>query len=289
MAEMLVIGGGLLGREVVRVARDRFDTALTYNSKPLEIEGCTSFKMNIIEDVGLIGSLSPEYIVLTAAMTNVDGCEIDREGAWETNALGPKNVAAAARDVGARLIYISTDYVFDGLQGMYSEEDPVSPINYYGESKLAGERFVQEICQDCTIARTSVLYGWNPVRQNFITWAINEMRKGNRVNIVTDQYNTPTLASNLADQLMGILDERGIFHTSGSERVSRYELTVKAAKAFGLDECLINLISSDMLNWKAKRPMDSSLDVSKVSRFAKPLSVDEGLRVMAESEMKVIE
>ena len=120
-------------------------------------------------------------------------CEVDREGAWRTNALGPKNVASAARISAAKLIYVSTDYVFDGERGMYREDDPTSPINYYGESKLAGERFVQEICQDYVIARTSVLYGWNPVRQNFVTWAVDEMKKGNRINIVNDQYTSPTL------------------------------------------------------------------------------------------------
>ena len=97
-------------------------------------------------------------------MTNVDDCEADRLAAWKANALGPKNVASAAKDIGSKLIYVSTDYVFDGEQGMYREGDLTMPINYYGESKLAGERFVQEICPDSVIARTSVLYGWNPVR-----------------------------------------------------------------------------------------------------------------------------
>jgi dTDP-4-dehydrorhamnose reductase len=213
-------------------------------------------------------------------MTNVDACEADRLAAWKANALGPKNVASVAKDTGSKLIYVSTDYVFDGERGMYREDDQTCPINYYGESKLAGERFVREICPDSVIARTSVLYGQNPVRQNFVTWAVDEMKKGNRINIVNDQYTSPTLSSNLADMILGIRDQAGVFHTCGSERINRYDFTIKIARAFRLDESLVNPITSDQLSWKARRPMDSSLDTSKVSRFAKPLNVKEGLNAM---------
>lgn len=281
MTELLVIGGGLLGREVALTARDRFETTLTYNANPLDMEGCKTYQMDITGNADLILSLRPDYIVLTAAMTNVDRCETDRESAWKVNALGPKKVATAAQAAGSRLIYVSTDYVFDGGQGMYLEDDPTNPINYYGESKLAGERSVQEICPGSVIARASVLYGWNPARPNFATWAIDEMRMGRRINIVTDQYNSPTLASSLAEMLLDVRDKSGLFHACGRERISRYDFTVKVARTFGLDESLINPISSGQLSWKAKRPMDSSLDVSRISRFAKPLSVEEGLRSMA--------
>ncbi len=280
MTELLVIGGGLLGRAVAKASRESFRTALTYNSHPLQMEGCATYPMDITGRVDLIRSLKPEYIVLTAAMTNVDGCEEDRQGAWKANALGPKNVASAAKDLGSKLIYVSTDYVFDGERGMYREDDQTSPINYYGESKLAAEGFVREICQDSLIARTSVLYGWNPAKQNFVTWAMEEMKKGNRINIVNDQFTSPTLSSNLADMILAIKDQTGVFHTCGSERINRYDFSIKIAKAFCLDESLINPITSNHLSWKARRPMDSSLDTSKVSRFTKPLNVEEGLNAM---------
>jgi dTDP-4-dehydrorhamnose reductase len=281
MTELLVIGGGLLGHEVALASRDRFETALTYNTNHMDIEGCKTYQMDITGNVDLILSLKPDYIVLTAAMTNVDRCESEREAAWKANALGPKRVAEVARGIGAKLIYVSTDYVFDGEKGMYREDEATSPINCYGQSKLAGERFVLEICPNSVIARTSVLYGWNPARLNFVTWAMEEMKRGSRINIVTDQYNSPTLASSLAEMLFEIKDEQGIFNACGSERISRYDFALKIAKAFGLDESLINPISSDQLSWKAKRPRDSSLDVSTISRFAKPLNVEEGLRAMA--------
>ena len=101
-----------------------------------------------------------------------------------------KDVASVARDIGTKLIYISTDYVFDGERGMYRESDEVSPINYLGESKLGGERFVQEVCPDSVMARTSVLCGWNPLRLNFVTWVADELRKGNCIK----QLLTSTLS-----------------------------------------------------------------------------------------------
>ena len=280
MNKLLVIGSGLLGHEVAFVARDRFQTVSTYKSHPVEIDGCNSCQMDINGSLDLIQSISPDYIVLTAAMTNVDACESDRMGAWKANALGPKNVALAARDIGAKLIYVSTDYVFDGERGMYREDDPTSPINYYGESKLAGESFVQDILDDYAIARTSVLYGWNPSRLNFVTWAVKEMKSGNKINIVNDQYNSPTLSSNLAEMILSLRDETGIFHTAGCERINRYDFSIKIARAFDLDESLVLPITSDALNWKARRPKDSSLDISLVSRFSKPLNVEEGLKFM---------
>jgi dTDP-4-dehydrorhamnose reductase len=290
MTELLVIGGGLLGRAVASASRESFKTAVTYNTHPAQLEGCETYQMDITGKVDLIKSLEPQYIVLTAAMTNVDLCETDRDSAWKANALGPRNVALAARDIGAKLIYISTDYVFDGEKGMYCEGDPTSPINYYGDSKLAGELFVQEILEDYAITRTSVLYGWNPLRLNFVTWAIQEMKDGNKINIVNDQYNSPTLSSNLADMILCLRDETGIFHTAGSERINRYDFSLKIARAFGLDESLITPITSDALSWKAKRPMDSSLDVSSVSRFTKPLNVEEGLKSMVKmAEQGVIQ
>ena len=285
MPKLLVIGGGLLGRAAASASRSSFKTALTYNANPLVIEGCETYPMDITQNVDLIRSLKPEYIILTAAMTNVDGCELDPASAWEINALGPRNVALAAEEIGSKLIYVSTDYVFDGERGVYREEDPTSPINYYGESKLAGEFFVREILDDYIIARTSVLYGWNQTRLNFVTWAVQEMKLGNKINIVNDQYNSPTLSTNLVEMILSLKDQTGVFNTSGCERINRYEFTLKIARIFGLDESLVNPITSDQLKWKARRPRDSSLDTSLVSRFSKPLNVEEGLQDMIEQEM----
>ena len=281
MAEkLLVIGGGLLGCEVARLARDDFDTYLTYNTNPSEVEGCSSYRLNITRNLDLIGSLNPDYVVHTAAMTNVDLCEVDRAGAWKVNAAGTRDVAMASKIIGAKLIYISTDYVFDGKNGLYVEAGEPSPINYYGVTKLAGEAFVREICKDYVIARTSVVYGWKSTRLNFVTWVLEELKKRNKIDIVTDQYNSPTFSTSLAEMTLSILEETGIFHASGSKRVSRYDFVMEIAKVFGLDDDLILPITSDRLDWKAIRPKDTSLNISKISGFAKPLNVEDGLVAM---------
>jgi dTDP-4-dehydrorhamnose reductase len=282
--ELLVIGSGLLGRKLAQASRNSLDTAFTYHTRPSDIEGCQAYQMDITRSVDLLSSLSPECVMLTAAMSNVDQCEIDQAGAWQTNAVGPRKVASAARKIGAKLIYISTDYVFDGKRGRYSEDDSVSPISYYGKSKLAGEAGVREILPQSAIARTSVLYGWNPARLNFVTWVIDELRKGNRINIAADLYASPTLADNLAHMLLAIRDQSGIFHAAGSERISRYDFASKIANAFHLDESLISPITSDQMHWKARRPKDSSLDVSKISRFAEPMDVNQGVELMLRQE-----
>lgn len=284
MTRLLIIGSGLLGNNLAKIAVNVFTTSITYNEHPLDIEGCKSYYLNIANRVDvttLIQKLNPSYIIHTAALTNVDHCERDKRLAWNINVEGTKHIAETARKINAKLIYISTDYVFDGNKGMYKEDEPTNPIDYYGETKLEGEKAVNDL-KDYIIVRPSVLYGWNPVKLNFVTWGIQELEKGNAINIVKDQFNSPTLADNLAELILELIEkeENGIFHASGSERISRFDFAVKIAKVFDLDKGLIKPITSDQLNWIAKRPMDSSLDTSKISRIKKPLNIEDALTKM---------
>ena len=288
MTRSLIIGSGLLGNNLAKIAINEFTTSITYNEHPLDIEGCKSYYLNIANrmDVAtLIQKLNPSYIIHTAALTNVDHCERDKRLAWNINVEGTKHIAETARKINAKLIYISTDYVFDGNKGMYKEDEPTNPIDYYGETKLEGEKLVKNL-RDCIIVRPSVLYGENPVKLNFVSWVINELKKGNGINIVKDQFNTPTLADNLAELILELIEkeENGIFHASGSERINRYDFALRIAEIFDWDKGLIKPITSDQLNWIAKRPMDSSLDTSKISRIKKPLNIEEGLIRMRDLE-----
>jgi len=280
MTTMLIIGAGLLALELARVARDLMQTSISYNTHSVHIEGCQSYCRELSACPGFVCALRPDYVVLTAAMTNVDLCESDRGSAWRINALGPRDVAAACHGAGSKLIYISTDYVFDGLKGNYSEKDTTLPVNFYGESKLAGERYVQEACSDCLILRPSVLYGWNPAKLNFATWIISELRQGRMINVLTDQYNSPTYSSDLARIILRLKHETGLFHASGRERINRYSFALKIAETFDLDSSLIRSVTSDALSWKARRPQDSSLNVSKLSRIVLPMNISEGLKHM---------
>jgi len=187
-----------------------------------------------------------------------------------------------ARKLNSFLIYISSDYVFNGSKGMYKEDDKTNPVNYYGYTKLLGEKY----CQDFCIARTCVIYGAKPAsgKVNFALWLINKLEKGENVRIITDQYITPTLNTNLAKMLLEIAERKitGIFHLAGATRVSRFEFAKEIARVFGLDESLIIPSRMDEINWIAKRPRDSSLDASKAAKYLneKPYDLRKALKVL---------
>jgi dTDP-4-dehydrorhamnose reductase len=230
-------------------------------------------------------------VIHTASETNVDRCEKEKEHAWKTNVEGTRNIALACQEVNAKLAYISTDYVFDGEKGNYSEDEETNPINYYGLTKLESEKQVAQHCQDYIVLRTSVLYGWHPWKQNFVTWTIDQLRKGKEIAVVDDQLSSPTLADNLAEMSLeaSLKNLTGVYHASGSERINRYDVARKIADIFDLDSNLIKPIRmSQLINWVARRPRDSSLNTGKIrSRLsAKPLNVTEGLQRMKEEEMR---
>lgn len=282
MDRLLIIGTGLLGSKLMDA--EDFDTFGTYNMNVPNETKCILHKLDIRkrnESLRLVKHIDPQYIVHTAAITNVDYCEEHKGDAEGVNAEGTRNIADAAKEIDAKLIYVSTDYVFDGEKGMYNEDAPTNPINYYGESKLAGENIVNDTCEDSAIVRTSVLYGHNQ-KPNFATWVVDELRKGKEIRIVRDQYNSPTLADDLAHMIVELIkrDETGTFHASGSERINRFDFVINIAEVFGLNQELVIPIKSHELNWKAKRPMDSSLDISKISRFVEPLNAKQGLKRM---------
>jgi len=286
MKRILVTGAsGLLGSKVVKLAEHSYEAIPTHNTRSLFKN---SVKMNITNNAEvfqIVSKTKPEVVIHVAAETRVDQCEKDREEAWEVNAEGTKNVAVACGKFNAKLIYISTDYVFDGEKGLYVENDEPNPANYYGLTKLKGEEFVKEYCKDYVITRTSVLYGWHSWKTNFALWVIESLRRGEKITVADDHYNSPTLADNLAKVLleMAKTDLSGIFHTAGSERINRYEFAVNIAKNFDLDENMIRPVKmSELKMWIARRPRDSSLCISKAQKQLKTkfLNVQESLKIM---------
>lgn len=228
-------------------------------------------------------TIKPDVVVHAATLTDVDKCELNKELAWKVNVEGTKNIVEAAKTAGSFLIYISTDYVFSGETGNYKETDKPDPINYYGITKLKAEEIVQTQ-KEHFIARPSVIYGSTPAagKVNFALWLIETLRKGERVKIVTDQWNTPTLNTNLADMTLEVIERKltGIYHMCGTTRVSRLEFAEQIADAFGLDKGLIDKVLSSQFTWPAKRPMDSSLDTSKAQKTLqnKPLEMGAALK-----------
>jgi dTDP-4-dehydrorhamnose reductase len=286
--KILVTGAsGLLGRRVVNLALKRGHTVFSaYNEHPAEAGIALKLDITNAEDVKeAIRSIKPDSIIHAAAYTNVDGCEENRDLAWRVNAEACKHIAASSAEVGAHLVYVSTDYVFDGERGLYREEDKPNPINHYGYTKLMGEEFVKQYAKSWSIARTSVIYGWGGSKLNFATWLIENLERGSQVKVLVDQYVSPTLNTNLAQMLIEIAERRlsCTLHTAGASRVSRYEFAKKLAEVFSLDPELITPARMGELHWKARRPKDSSLDISRCSntlRESKPMRLKEALEIM---------
>ncbi|MBO7719458.1 MAG: dTDP-4-dehydrorhamnose reductase [Methanosphaera sp.] len=259
-------GSGLLGSRIATVADDKHELVLSHNSNPTD----NTVKCDITneEEVKkIIREVNPNVIIHCAAMTNVDLCEDEVDKAYKVNGDATGYLAKASDDVNAKMIYVSTDFVFDGQKGNYSESDEVNPLGVYAKSKYDGEVQLQRYTSNWAIARVSVLYGWHE-RLNFTTWVIDELRKKHEINIVTDQINSPTLADNAAEAMFEIArqDKNGIYHTAGNDLISRYDFTRQIADVFDLDENLINPITSDKFVQKAPRPRDSSLNVDKIEK-----------------------
>ena len=276
--KILITGGsGLLGQALMNSFNDEeiygtyFEHSVVQN-KLLYLDITSEKEVTL-----LIQKIKPRVVIHTAAMTDVDDCEVYPQKAMQVNAEGTRNLIIAANQIGAKFVYLSTDYVFNGKKGLYKEEDPVAPINVYGESKLAGEKIVLQGCRDFIIARTSVLYG--STEGNFATWLLGQLEQKKQLSIVDDQYASPTYNRDLAEQIKILIqnDEHGIFHTAGAERMNRYQFALKVADFFGYDTTLIKPVDINTLPWIAKRPHDSSLDISKISPFKKPYKIHQAL------------
>ncbi len=284
--KLLITGAsGLYGSKLAQLALTNDIEVYSSDIQSLSVYG-NFVKLDISEKTKVeeaFKTIKPDVVVHAASLTDVDKCETNKELAWKINVEGTKNIVEATENVRAFLIYISTDYVFSGKKGNYKETEKPDPINYYGLTKLKSEEIVQTQ-PEYFISRPSVIYGSTPAagKVNFALWLIETLRKGERVKIVTDQWNTPTLNTNLAEMTLEVIERRltGIYHTCGATRVSRLQFAQQIADAFSLDKGLIDSVLSSQFTWPAKRPVDSSLDTSKAQNTLKhkPLVMAESLK-----------
>lgn len=239
------------------------------------------------EVAGFLDPLRPEVVLCPAAMTYVDGCEQNPLLAYRTNALGPSVLASWARSRDVPFVFFSTDYVFAGGEdhaGPYGESDPTAPLSVYGASKLQGEQAVLRVHPEALILRTSWVYGPDPAGKNFIAALRRQLAAGQRVRVPRDQLSTPTLNSDLAAMTLALLDAgaSGVVHVAGPELMSRYELALAAARFFGLDETLIEGVTTASLGQLAARPLLSGLRSARIGGWTLPVSMhvlEEGLKL----------
>lgn len=273
--KVLITGAnGLLGQALVQTFLPDYEVlALDLGtSSKLPFDGFL-FKGGDINDRDglrdLVKDFVPNFIINAAAYTNVDASETEREVCWRANVTGVENLAYAAQKVGARLLHVSTDYVFDGKSGPYKEDDTPNPLGFYARSKLASENVLIASKVNFVIARTMVLYGTGyDIRPNFVIWVIQQLREGKPIQVVDDQWGNPTLASELAAAMRVLVESgrTGIYHLSGSEIIDRFSFAQHIAEIFGLDKKLITPVKTADFKQPAPRPLKSGFIIDKAKK-----------------------
>lgn len=272
--KILIAGSrGLFGQKAVEVFKEDYRVIAT-DLWPQFLEGydVDYRKMditNLAETRSVIESVEPDVILNGAAYTQVDGAETEHEKCDLVNVTGVENLASVCAGNGINFLHVSTDYVFEGSKGHYNESDAANPVNYYGRSKLAGERAALKCGGSVIIARTAVLFGNGlEIPINFARWVYGELQLGNAIRVVDDQIGNPTLAEHLASACKELIENKGegVYHVAGADAVSRHDFAVQIARSFDFDESLISRIATADFKQVATRPLDVSLDVGKLER-----------------------
>jgi dTDP-4-dehydrorhamnose reductase len=302
LKKILITGSnGLLGQKLVYRLKERKDVDLIATSKGenriLNKDGYRYVSLDITskEEVEkTISKFLPDVIINTAAMTNVDACETQPELCRKLNVDAVSYLLKAVKNqelnnpnYKCHFIHLSTDFIFDGENGPYDENAIPAPLSIYGQSKLDAEKLVINSGLKYAIVRTILVYGVvdGMSRSNIVLWARDALLKGQKINVVNDQFRTPTLAEDLADACILIVDKgaTGIFNISGKDFMSIYDLVVQVADYFKLDKNLINPVSSSSLNQPAKRPPKTGFILDKAMKELGyyPHSFKEGLAIVA--------
>ncbi len=270
--KILITGAnGMLGEKCVRLLAPCHEILATDLHENLIYDEPVDYSKLDISDSKLVDALvstfHPDAIINCAAYTNVDGAETNRDLAWQVNAIGPLNLASAAKSRDLSVIHISTDYIFDGINGPYTEDAPIKPINYYGETKLAGEQFVLNSGVPSTVFRTNIVFGKSCNQEaSFVYWVVRKLSNREPINVVNDQFGNPTWADGLAEVIAQALNQRimGVFNYAGADYINRLEFALQIAAIFGLDPTLIRAVSTSSLGQKAARPFRAGLICDKI-------------------------
>jgi dTDP-4-dehydrorhamnose reductase len=295
MKKILVTGSnGLLGQKLVYKLLENKEVQLIATARGknrLKVKEGYVFESLDITDAKNIEEVfqkhKPTHIIHTAAMTNVDQCEFEKELCMKINIDAINYLTQSAKKIDAHFTHLSTDFIFDGEKGsMYNENDEPNPVSFYGWSKLAAERVVISSGVKNAILRTVLVYGIvdDMSRSNIVLWAKGALEKGEPINVVNDQFRTPTLAEDLADGciLASTQNAEGIYNISGKNYYCIIDLVKAVADYYKLDSSIINEVSSTTLNQPAKRPPLTGFDISKAQKELgyNPHSFEEGIAIL---------
>ena len=282
---------GLLGQHLVNllVTNTEHEIIATSKREPhivLQNSRLHYYDLDITDGVEvdrILKKLQPNIIIHCAALTQVDECEVEPIKAWEINVTATRFLVDAAKQINAFFIFLSTDFVFDGLDGPYNETDNVNLVSYYGSTKVAAEKAVEESGLQFAIVRTCLLYGeiLNGTRNNIISWVKENLEQGKNIKVVSDQWRTPTYVADLAAGILLIAEKKaeGIFHISGDESMSPYQMALQTAKHLNLSSSLIEKVDAALFTQAAKRPPVTGfvIDKAKTVLGFKPISFEAGL------------
>lgn len=292
--KILVTGcNGLLGQKLVELISVMPEHYLIATAKSRLIPALPRGEFHSLdvtnheEVLGIISKIKPDVVINTAAMTQVDQCETEREKCWQANVEAVGNLVEACQKYHVHLVHVSTDFIFDGSHGPLDENEKPNPISYYGESKLAGEIVIQKSAIDWTILRTVLVYGvtQDMSRSNIVLWVKKSLEEGKTINVVNDQWRTPTLAEDLAMGcfLAATKKAKGIFNISGEQMMAPYDIAMATADFFKLDKSLIHQTDSTKFTQPAKRPPKTGFIIDKAKKELeyKPHSFIEGLKILS--------
>ncbi|MFA5156192.1 MAG: SDR family oxidoreductase [Candidatus Omnitrophota bacterium] len=284
MNQALIIGAsGLVGNYLHKLAPADYRVSGTFRNFPLP--GLLKLEITDKNEVkSLILGLKPQTVFLPAAFTNVDICEDDPGLCHKVNVESIRNIADILSVTGAMPVYFSTDYIFDGSSGPYSEVASPCPLGTYGRSKLEAEEAIKRNLKNYLIIRTTCVYGWEHQEKNFVVNLIKKAKSGKIIEVPSDQITTPTYAGHLACLTWGLVSggAQGTYNVAGATLMSRFDFALLAAEVFGLDKNLIKPITTQEMSRKARRPLNAGLKITKISEELKRgiPGAEEGLKEM---------
>jgi dTDP-4-dehydrorhamnose reductase len=291
--KILVTGSnGLLGQKLVTLLQQKDTIRLIATARSAPVQPVTKGEFHLLDVTNkkqvdaVVASTKPDVLIHTAAMTQVDECENNREACWLNNVTAVEYLVEACREHNIHLVHVSTDFIFDGTAGPLDEAATPNPVNFYGESKLAAERAIQSSSISWSILRTVLVYGitHDLSRPNIVLWVKRSLEEGKSISVVNDQWRTPTLAEDLAMgcYLAGIKKAAGIFNISGKDFITPYDIAMKTAEFFKLDPSLIKATDSTRFRQPARRPLKTGFIIDKAKKELgyEPHSFEQGLQVI---------
>ncbi len=294
--KILVTGGeGLLGTRLCKFLSKEHevisaDINILNMERDYEVIKLDITNKNEVEEK--LNKIKPDVVVHAAALTNVDFCEKNHEKADLINIKGTENIVNSCKEINSKILFVSSEFVFDGKNGPYDEKAEPNPINYYGETKKKAEEIVKESRLKFLIVRTTVLYGEHKNKMSYVSWVIKNLKEGKKIRIVTDQHTTPTWVKDLAQAIVFLINKdyfkNEIVHTVGKDRLNRYDFTLKIAEVFGLDKKLIIPITSDELENAAARPKNAGMKTDKLKNLGyETMGIEESLERIKNGEDKL--